>query len=113
MNIRPLLVTLAASALVASCATLQESVPTDSVIVETSEIIQILEEEDIEMISTFHSQWIHIVLKNGSVYAGKYVQSAAGSYSSIPQLWDVLNLVRYIEGKRSRVEPIAWDIGMQ
>lgn len=77
---------------------------------ETREIIRILEEEDIDSISTSHSQEIDIVLKDGRHFHGKYVYQHAGKYAEHDDLFDILNLVLHIQEQRSIEEDLSWTI---
>lgn len=90
--------------LVAGC-TLNSSDPA-----ETHEIIRILEEEDIDSISTSHSQDIYITFKDGHHFKGTYVYQHAGKYSEDDDLFDILNLVVHIQKQRSTEEDLSWTI---
>ena len=82
-------------------------------VIGTPEIIRILEQEIVETISTKHSQWIHIKLKNGREYKGKYIYDQAGKYSRNDKLWDILNLVMHIRKNRPPEEVNGWRIGCE
>jgi hypothetical protein len=69
-------------------------------VVETPEIVRILETEPVEFIVTTHSQTIFIRLKDGREYRGTYVHAQAGTYSGDAHLYDILNLVLHIKKKR-------------
>ncbi|HUS47802.1 MAG TPA: pitrilysin family protein [Phycisphaerae bacterium] len=78
--------------------------------IKTPEIIRILENEQIEFIATAHSQTIHIRLKDGREYEGKYVHAEAGEYSDDRKLFDILNLVTHIKKHRPPEEVKGWMI---
>lgn len=82
----------------------------EPVSIDTAEIIRILEEEDIEYISTTHSQAIHIQLKDGQEFEGIYVHSQSGKYANKEDLFDILNLVMHIKDKRPPEEVKDWII---
>ena len=72
-----------------------------------------MEEELVESISTTHGQTIHIQLKNGREYRGKYIYDQAGKYSRNDKLWDILNLVMHIQKNRPPEEVNGWRIGCE
>jgi len=76
-------------------------------VIDTPEIIRILEEESIEWIMTNHSQTIFIHLKDGHKYEGRYVQAEAGEYSDHR---DIANLVEHIRKKRLPEEGRDWQV---
>ncbi|MFC1859888.1 MliC family protein [Thermodesulfobacteriota bacterium] len=79
-------------------------------VIETPEIVRILEEERIESVATTHSQTIYIRLKDGREYKGTYVHAQAGRYSDDDHLFDILNLVSHIKKKRPPEEVGGWNI---
>lgn len=79
--------------------------------INTSEIIRILENEDVVSVSTSHLNFISIKLGNGELYYGKYNQNNAGKYyTENPFLDDVLSLVGHIESKRRINGGKKWKI---
>ena len=81
--------------------------------IETKEIVRILEQEDIDSISTSHSQKIYIRLKDGREYEGTYEHSQAGKYSTDEHFFDILNLVMHITKNRPPEEVKDWQIIME
>ena len=81
--------------------------------IETPEIVRILEQEPIAFVFTSHAQWISIRLKDGREYGGKYVHAEAGEYADDPQLSDILNLVMHIRESRSPEEVTDWQIACE
>lgn len=79
-------------------------------VIKTPAIIRILEKEQIESISTTHAQTIHIRLKDGREYTGKYVHTEAGKYSDDRKLSDILNLVMHIKKNRAPEDVKEWMI---
>lgn len=77
---------------------------------ETAEIIRILEEEQIDAISTTHDQRIDITLKDGRHFHGSYVHAAAGKYADDESLSDILNLVLHIQERRPSEDSRLWKI---
>ncbi|MBW8017665.1 MAG: serpin family protein [Planctomycetes bacterium] len=73
---------------------------------ETDKIISLLENADIRAISTKHSQRIHIALKDGTTFYGKYVQPKTGKYSNYS---DILNLAMHIQKNRN----VKWSIACE
>lgn len=74
--------------------------PGANIYIDTPEIIRILEKETLASVSTYHSQRIHIRLKDGRMYVGTYEQEKAGKYSKDPKMFDILNLTKHILDKR-------------
>ena len=84
--------------------------PSTPVVIQTPEIVRILEREAVVFIATSHSQSIHIQLKDGSLYQGIYIPTQAGKHSQDPNLSDILNLVNHIKRRRSPDEVKEWKI---
>jgi len=82
-------------------------------IIQTPEIIRILETENIVYVATSHSQEIHIQLKDGRRFKGTYDQSEAGPYSNHEQLFDIYNLARHIKNNRPEKEVKHWSMAIQ
>lgn len=78
--------------------------------IKTDEIVRILEKEAVAETRTTHSQHITIVLKNGDVFEGTYVQAEAGAYAKDPHLFDALNLVLHIRKSRPAAEVAGWGV---
>ena len=79
-------------------------------VIDTPEIVRILEEEVVDFDSTTHAQRIGIRLKDGREYMGRYVYEEAGEYAKDKQLSDILNLVMYIKENRPAEEVDGWRI---
>jgi len=79
-------------------------------VIETPEIVRILEQEPIAFVFTSHAQWISIELEDGRKYGGKYAHGEAGKYADDPQLSDILNLVMHIRESRPPEEVKDWQI---
>lgn len=79
-------------------------------VIETPEIVRILENEDVEYITTNHSQYINISLSDGSQFEGTYLHAEAGEYSKDSNLCDILNLILHIKEARSEAETEEWII---
>lgn len=71
----------------------------------TIEIIEVLENADIKCVSTTHSQYIGITLKDGSELSGKYNPNEAPVKYQNAHCRDILNLSEQI--KKSRVS--KWE----
>ncbi len=82
-------------------------------VIETPEIVRILEKESVEFVATTHSQTIYIRLKDGREYNGTYVHAQAGKYSHDDHLSDILNLVHHIKRKRAPEEVGEWGIACE
>jgi len=82
-------------------------------IVETPEIIRILENERIKEVLTSHSQHIYIELEDGRRYQGKYHRNQAGNYANDFNLGDILNLVLHIKKHRLDKDAGRWAIGCE
>ncbi len=82
-------------------------------VIETPEIIRILENDRIRSVSTTHSQAIYIQLQDGRKYRGVYVHAQAGKHSDDDQLYDILNLVLHIKKSRPPGEVKDWIIACE
>ena len=96
------LVVLSGHATKGTWASLAEMELDASVEVSTTEIIRVLEQESIATISTTHAQRIDIELSDGRQFRGTYKHAEAGKYASDPKLFDILNLVSHILGRRPK-----------
>ncbi len=76
-------------------------------VIETPEIIRILEEEKIQIAITTHSNYIAILLEDGKSYGGTYVNSQAGKYADNQELYSACAIVGYIREKRISEE---WEL---
>lgn len=85
----------------------------EPIVIQTPEIIRILEKESIESISTTHAQNIYIQLIDGRTYKGKYIYTESGKYADDPQLYDILNLVIHIKENRPDKETRDWTIACE
>ena len=90
-----------------------ESIDKESSIIETAEIIRILEKEQVKAIKTTHAQTIYIQLTDGREYKGTYVYEESGKYANDPHLYDILNLVLHIQKKRPQQEVKDWSIACE
>ena len=79
-------------------------------VIETPEIVRVLEKGAVSAVSTTHAQTIWIRLEDGRQYRGKYMHAQAGRYAADEQLFDILNLAVHIKQTRPAEEVKGWRI---
>jgi hypothetical protein len=79
-------------------------------IVETSELVRILEEERIAMVTLSGAQLISMNLEDGRTFAGQYVHAEAGKYAKDPEFSNRRTLIEHIRESRPPEDVKDWPI---